>query len=189
MRNKALAVYGTKSRTMTTRELSEHLNTTKDVILANAKKCLPNKVIEHGKATFWNEAEVTVILDYMKNHTSNNRSVELKSTVANSSTNLTPALKIKRALELMQEGYEEELERIKAEKEALAIKLDESGDWYSIKRMQKLNPDVDFNWRIMKRESEKLGYEVKKVFDQNYGEVNAYHRDVYEALYFDTLEY
>ena len=51
----------------------------------------------------------------MKNHISNNRSVEFNSTVANSSTDLTPALKIKKAMELMQEGYEEELAILKAQ--------------------------------------------------------------------------
>lgn len=29
------------------------------------------------------------------------------------------------------------------------------------------------------------GYEVKKIFDANYGEVNTYHREVWEAAYPD----
>lgn len=94
---------------MTTKEVAEVLKTTKDVVLANAKKCLPNKVIEPYKATFWNQAEITVLIDYMKQHTSNNRSVELNSTLSEIKTELTPALKIKKAFDLMQEGYEEEL--------------------------------------------------------------------------------
>ena len=101
-------------QSITTKELAEQLNTTKDVILSNARKCLPDKIIEHGKSTFWTKAEVTVILEYMKSHTSNNRSVELNSTVENFSTDLTPALKIKKAMELMQEGYEEELAILRA---------------------------------------------------------------------------
>ncbi len=55
--------------------------------------------------------------------------------------------------------------------------------------MEKLNPGKHFRYPLLKSESRKLGYEVRKVFDQNYGEVNAYHRDVWESLYFDTLEY
>lgn len=104
-----------EEQTVTTKELAEQLHTTKDVILANAKKCLSNKRIEQGKPTLWNKAEVTVILDYMKTHTSNNRSVEFNSTVENYSTELTPALKIKKAFDLMQEGYEEELARLRDE--------------------------------------------------------------------------
>lgn len=104
----------TNEKLMTTKELAEKLGTSKDVILANAKKCLSNKVIEHGKPTFWNKAEVTILLDYIKSHNSNNRSVVFNSTVENTSTDLTPALKIKKAMELMQEGYEEELAILKA---------------------------------------------------------------------------
>ena len=89
------------SETMTTKELANFLKTTKDVVLANAKKCLPNKKIEHGKPTYWNKAEVTVLLDYMQNHKSNNRSVELNSTVENTSTDLTPALKLKKDFTVM----------------------------------------------------------------------------------------
>jgi len=181
---------------MTTKEIADCLGTTKDVVLANAKKCLPNKVIEHGKKTFWDKAEVTVLIDYMQNHKSNNRSVELNSTVENTSTDLTPALMIKQAMELAQKGYELELKRIEAEKnrilkqrDNLLIELDEAKDWFSIKRMQKLNPNVVFKYSVLKKESKKLGYDVKKVFDANYGEVNAYHKDVYESLYFDTLDF
>lgn len=101
-------------KTMTTKEVAEALNTTKDVVLANARKCLQNKQIEHGKATFWTQKEITILLDYMKSHNSNNRSVELNSTVENTTTDLTPALKIKKAMELMQEGYEEELQILRA---------------------------------------------------------------------------
>ena len=190
MRNKALAIQqkGKSKEVMTTKELADFLKTSSKVILENARKCMPNKVIENGKPTYWNKIEVTVLLDYLKNNPQTNSS-HLYLESKGYETDLTPALKIKKALELMQEGYEEELRRLEAEKQFLSIKLDEAEDWYSIKRMQKLNPDVNFNWRLMKRESEKLGHEVKKVFEQNYGEVNAYHRDVYEALYFDTLEY
>lgn len=99
----------TIEKLMTTKEVAEVLKTTKDVVLANAKKCLPNKVIEPYKATFWNQAEITVLIDYMQQHTSNNRSVELNSTLSEIKTELTPALKIKKAFDLMQEGYEEEL--------------------------------------------------------------------------------
>jgi hypothetical protein len=190
VRNKALAIQqkGESKEVMTTKELADFLKTSSKVILENARKCMPKKVIENGKPTYWNKIEVTVLLDYLKNNPQTNSS-HLYLQSKGYETELTPALKIKKALELMQEGYEEELRRLEAEKQFLSIKLDEAEDWYSIKRMQKLNPDVNFNWRLMKRESEKLGHEVKKVFDQNYGEVNAYHRDVYESLYFDTLEY
>lgn len=85
-------------------------------------------------------------------------------------------------------AYADEVERrqmAEQEKEKLQIELDYSKDWYSIKRVAKMN-DVDwkiFDWRKLKAVGLEMGYEVKKIFDANYGEVNTYHRDVWEACY------
>lgn len=65
------------------------------------------------------------------------------------------------------------------------MELDRSKDWYSIKRVAVLK-DVDwktFDWRKLKRTGLAMGYEVKKIFDANYGEVNTYHREIWEAVY------
>lgn len=67
----------------------------------------------------------------------------------------------------------------------LETELDRNKDWYSIKRVAALN-GVDwkkFDWRKLKQTGEKMGYGVKKIFDANYGEVNTYHRDVWEKVY------
>lgn len=106
-----------RDSSITTLQFAKQLGTSSDVILSNAKKCLPNKIVENGKPTFWTKEEITVILDYMNSHTSNNRSVEFNSTVKNTSTDLTPALKIKKAFDLAVEGYEEELAILKAKSE------------------------------------------------------------------------
>lgn len=102
--------------TMTTRELAEQLGTDKKVLIENARKYLPGKVFAHGKQTLWTKEEVTVLIEGMKQNNSNQHrekgSVTGAVTVA--STELTPALKIKRAMEMMQEAYEEELAIIKA---------------------------------------------------------------------------
>lgn len=82
------------------------------------------------------------------------------------------------------EALEEFLESEK-EKEKLRLELDRSKDWYSIKRVAALN-GVDwktFDWRKLKNKGLEMGYEVKKIFDANYGEVNTYHREVWEAVY------
>lgn len=39
------------------------------------------------------------------------------------------------------------------------------------------------NWRALKALSHELGYEVQKIFDGNYGEVNIYHKDVFDAYF------
>lgn len=71
--------------------------------------------------------------------------------------------------------------------EELKRQLDVSKDWYSIKRVAALNGVSwkTFKWRKLKATGERLGYEVKKVFDANYGEVNTYHKDVWAAVYPD----
>lgn len=87
-------------------------------------------------------------------------------------------------------AYADEVERrqiVEQEKEKLQIELDYSKDWYSIKRVAAIN-GVDwkiFSWRLLKEKSIAMGYGVKKIFDANYGEVNTYHRDVWEAVYPD----
>lgn len=183
-------------KTMTTRQVAKQLHTTKNVVLAASRKCLPEKVIQHGKTVYWTEAEMAVILEYMRSHKSNNRSVKLNLTVENTSTSLTPSLRMIKAFKMFQDAANDEIERLRNEKELLTnknselqITLDESKEWYSIKRMEKLNPDKQFSWRLLKNESEKMGVAIKKVFDQNYGEVNSYHISVWESLYFDTLNY
>lgn len=85
-------------------------------------------------------------------------------------------------------AYADEVERrqiAEQEKEKLQIELDYSKDWFSIKRVAKMN-DVDwkiFDWRKLKSVGLEMGYEVRKIFDANYGEVNTYHREVWEACY------
>lgn len=78
-----------------------------------------------------------------------------------------------------------ELVAVEEEKERLQLELDRSKDWYSIKRVAALNGVSwkTFDWRRLKRIGNQMGYEVRKIFDANYGEVNVYHKDVWEAAY------
>lgn len=100
-------------KAMTTSELAASLGTSNKVILENAKKCLPDKDIKNGVATLWTEAEVTVLLEQLKTSQANQYS--FTGAVKDVSTKLTPALKIKKAFDLMREGYEEELAILKAQ--------------------------------------------------------------------------
>lgn len=69
--------------------------------------------------------------------------------------------------------------------EELKTQLDTSKVWYSIKRVAALNGVSwkTFKWQKLKEIGEQMGYEVKKIFDANYGEVNTYHKEVWEACY------
>lgn len=84
-------------------------------------------------------------------------------------------LKTEREAKILAEQRAQELE----------TELDKNKDWYSIKRVAALN-GVDwktFDWRKLKNKGLEMGYEVKKIFDANYGEVNTYHREVWETVY------
>lgn len=112
----------TTEKMMTTKELADFLKTDKKVVIENAKKYLPNKTFEQGKTAYWTEQEVTILIESMKNNNSNQ--YREKGTVTGAvtvvSTRLTPALKLKKAMEMAQEAYEEELERLKVENSLLA---------------------------------------------------------------------
>lgn len=75
--------------------------------------------------------------------------------------------------------------REEAEKQAklLEIKLDEASEWASVKKVEaKLGRS--FPWAPLKHYSMAHGYDMPKVFDQNYERgVNAYHADVWLAVY------
>lgn len=83
--------------------------------------------------------------------------------------------KQKRALEL-------ENKRTSLLLEKKTQQLDESKEWYSIKRWAYLHKRNwrDYNWRKLKALSYENGYGVKKIFDANYIHVNIYHRAVFD---------
>lgn len=126
-------------KTVTTKELADKFGTRPNVITENAKKCLPYKKIENGKPTYWSEEEITVLLDFMK--TNNNRTdLDLSDRLIGTSTELTPALKIKKAMLLMQEGYEEELSILRAknaEKQAIIDRITKAGGCFSVAQASK----------------------------------------------------
>ena len=115
---------------MTTKEVAESLSCTAKTVLENAKKCLPNKVFENGKPTEWSEAEVTVLLDYMKEH-SNRPDLPLQPVVKATETSLTPDLVIFKAEqeiaalhEKVVAAYKVKLEQLEKEKDAAIEEVD-----------------------------------------------------------------
>lgn len=76
----------------------------------------------------------------------------------------------------------EELDRVEEEKNRIEIQLDINKDWYSVKRVM-IEHGLPISWRPLKKYSIENGYDIRKIFDANYGEVNSYHKDVYEEVY------
>lgn len=188
--------------TMTTREVAKALGTSKKVVLENAKKCLPNKAIEHGKPTLWTEKEVTVLLEQMKSSRPNQYPT-VTAAVTAAQTSLTPALRITEAAKLFADNIDVNdvgtaisalnamsravVAKLEARTKELQITLDEAKEWASVKRMEALN-DFDYSWKELKKFSITNGYEIRKAFDQNYGEVNVYHKDVWESVYGEQID-
>lgn len=76
-------------------------------------------------------------------------------------------------------------EQIQYQLEQKTEQLDESKEWYSIKRWAKEH-NMNWrciNWRRMKALSYGLCYEIKKIFDANYGQVNIYHINVFKTYF------
>ena len=98
---------------------------------------------------------------------------------------LAKAFLVKKAVPQTYLEALKELVAVEEEKERLQLELDRSKDWYSIKRVAALNGVSwkTFDWRRLKRIGSQMGYEVRKIFDANYGEVNVYHKDVWEAAH------
>lgn len=65
----------------------------------------------------------------------------------------------------------------------LAIELDRSREYATVKRMQLLYHGQEFAWRILKHVSVEMGMPPIDVFDANYGTVKAYHVDVWREAY------
>lgn len=76
-------------------------------------------------------------------------------------------------------------EQIQYQLEQKTEQLDESKEWYSVKRWAKEHNMNwrSINWRRMKALSYGLGYEIKKIFDANYGQVNIYHINVFKTYF------
>lgn len=72
-------------------------------------------------------------------------------------------------------------ERTQTLLEEKRLQLDESRDYLSIKRVAAFNgiPWKNLSWRTLKG----TGLPFRKIFDANYGEVNAYHHTAWEQVY------
>ncbi|WP_294402999.1 phage antirepressor KilAC domain-containing protein [uncultured Clostridium sp.] len=134
---------------LSTTELAKILKCNNNTITENAKSIFPNKVFINGKTTYYTEEEATMIIDKIQ-HNNNNQN-NLSSSSIGIKTALTPALKIKQAMEMMQEAYEEELEilRLKNEEQQQLIeqqqpkvefydKVIDSKDWIDMGQVAKV---------------------------------------------------
>ncbi|GHU73408.1 hypothetical protein AGMMS49992_11860 [Clostridia bacterium] len=87
---------------------------------------------------------------------------------------------------------EETLLLVKLQRDELEVRLDEAKEWYTVKRYARENgldwrfvgdhTGRGYGWRKLKAISHEHDYEVQRSFDATYGEVYAFHREVFEML-------
>ena len=95
-----------------------------------------------------------------------------------------------KAIAASKKLHEIEAAPIKAELKEANIQLQKDKEWWAIKRVAIITNTSwkDYSWKKLKAASEKTNHEVKKVFDANFGSVNAYHEDAWKEVYPDIYK-
>lgn len=95
-----------------------------------------------------------------------------------------------KAIEASKKLHEIEAAPIKAELKEANIQLQKDKQWWSIKRVAVITNTSwkDYSWKKLKEASIKTGHDVKKVFDANFSQVNAYHEDAWKEVYPDIYK-
>ena len=125
-------------------------------IQRDVKKCFPDKKIENGKAITLTELEFTLLLDYMK-HKNNRSDLASTTVVEHLTTNLSPALKMKQAFDLMNEAYQEEITRLKQQN----IEVVEENGVLKLENKQ-LVEENNYLKKLTDFQSTQIGYYTKK---------------------------
>lgn len=126
---------------MTVREVAEAMGVSKDTVLNCIKRIMPN-ILQHGKTTFLTETQVSLISKELKsNNTVTDRlTVEVSSTVKNTTTELevlSNALSAFNALQDLYNQKEAEYKNIIAEKQAILDRITNGKGCYSISQTAK----------------------------------------------------
>ena len=80
---------------------------------------------------------------------------------------------------------EEEKERLEMKVDNLSTALDSLVEWVSIIKVSQFNKTSEkvFNWRVLKRKSEEMGFIIKRAESPRYGFQNLYHVNAFKACY------
>ena len=165
-----------KESLMTIKDVAGILGLDPRTVQLKVKEIFPENV-SNGKTTYLTESQVTKVKLDLENR------FEVK-------TNLEKKLLIQQAMNFLNEEVEElkqENSLLQLENNTLQIELDKEKSWYSVKRIKNMGfiKDVPARkaWSPLKKWSINNGYQVKTIFDANYGDVKTYHKDSWIAVY------
>jgi hypothetical protein len=167
---------------ITVQEAADQIGCSPETVKQHIRKLWP-ELMQNGKATYLAPAQVTVILEKMKQPVSSGAAANLQFQIAGIETSLTPVLQLKMLQEQMNRIYDAELTRVRADNTRLQIKADEHGQYITVKRVAKLNGLRwdSLDWKRVKRSSQALELDCQKADDLNYGTCNAYHIDAWRG--------
>ena len=153
-------------------DVSSMFGVTPEAIKKHVRVLFP-EIIKNGHATLLTEYQVNEIKKKM---------IPTTQVVA-TSTDIEMAEKTMEVLSWLKCKYEESQKKI----ETLQIELDESKQWYSVKRVKNLGYLQDVTarkaWSPLKKWSIENDYQIISIFDANYGEVKTYHSEAWKAVY------
>lgn len=174
---------------MTVKQVAAVLNVSADLIKKRVRELYPDKMV-NGKTTYLTESEVTAVKLRITQNSSiatyddRNRLSDMPKTA------LEKSLIIQQAMFLINEEVEtlkQENNLLQLENKSLQIELDEEKSWYSVKRIKSMGYLQELNarkiWSPLKKWSIENDYQIKTIFDANYGSIKTYHKDVWTAVY------
>jgi hypothetical protein len=172
-------------KTVTTKELAESLGLSVDTITNAANKLfnpseLNRRVINGGNSLIFTELQATAIKIELQNHSKVAKNGFTTLTINND----LEAWELQKRLDAYKDRRISELTD---QNEKLQIELDESKDWYSVKRVQLMGYLTDKDprklWRPLRRYCIEHNLRIKKIFDANYGDVAIYPGEAWKNVY------
>jgi hypothetical protein len=170
-----------QGKKITVKEMAKKIGCSPETIKGHIRDLFPG-LMKNGKVTWLDKKQITVILEKMKQPVSSGTVSNLQSQIIGTETALTPALRLAMLYRQIDEIKTAEIVRIQQERDTLQIRLSEAEQWYSVKRVL-IETGHEYAWKPLKEYSIRNGFAIEKAFDKNYGDVNAYHRDVWNEVY------
>jgi transcriptional antiterminator len=118
-------------KTMTVKEVAEQLRCTPEAVKNHIRELFP-RLMENGKPTYLNEAQVTIILEKMRQPVSSGTVANLQSQIVGIEAPQSRALRIDLLHRQIEAEMETEIAELKTEVKTLAFERDEARIQYEM---------------------------------------------------------